>query len=528
MPGLYSATDEERANAEKEVADGLAAEGESPVTPPPAEPPAQHDVSPETSRELDAAIRDSSEQPDFSGVQPPEPIRGAGTFEAAEEGLNQARESAYRVAGAQSKLGDIKADRATADAGVHDTIADEQKRQAEELAAQDRAQQEGLARAHQIAEDSQKQYKDFKFTNWWARQDTGTKVLANISIFLGGFVSGVKGGDNKALAQINRVIDNDFRQQQQELGQLKTFAEWKRQGEQDLASKYRTESAKLLVKQSRATAAAAEEAKAELLRNGADEATATNNVVVRGLLAKADSDMANGLEQLAKDQAMIAMAGARLQNSTDAANDRKIENKNKREDKEDNTTVRAEENDPSGLPAGSVIGHVPTGKGGAQGFATRDADYGRGKEQLEALLNDIDKYGSRVKSAEAIKRRNTLYHNAVIGVATVSPLGKTNEAMEAEAGSLGPSGSPDITDLHSVVSSIGSVATGANRDAVARKIKELEDQRARYRRQTLIPVKPGSRDDVTKEEPTLTRKPAPGKRQVSKQAESLLDKIEGK
>ncbi len=142
-----------------------------------------------------------------------------------------------------------------------------------------------------------------------------------------------------------------------------------------------------------------------------------------------------------------------------------------RADEETNTLVRDEQGNP--------IGHVPTGRGGAQGFATRDADYARGEEQLNALLADLQAHGERVISPESIKRRKTLYHNAVIGVATVSPLGKTNEAMEAEAGSLGNSGA-----------GLDAFA-GANTAAVARKIEELRAQRQRYRKESLIPLGPG-------------------------------------
>jgi hypothetical protein len=145
----------------------------------------------------------------------------------------------------------------------------------------------------------------------------------------------------------------------------------------------------------------------------------------------------------------------------------------KRRDKEDETTVR----DENGVP----IGHVPTGRGGAQGFATRDADYSRGEQMLQGLLDDIEKSGNRALTPEETLRRQTLYNNAVIGVATVSPLGKTDEAQKLERSSIGPSGA---VDLHSPT----GILTGANPEAIRRKLAELRDQRARYRAQTLIPL----------------------------------------
>lgn len=141
---------------------------------------------------------------------------------------------------------------------------------------------------------------------------------------------------------------------------------------------------------------------------------------------------------------------------------------------------------------GNPIGRVPSGRGGAAAFDTRDADYGRAEGTLQRLLDDVDKNGSRVLDPDAIKRRNSLYDNAVIGVATVSPLGKTEEAQKLEAGSLGSAGAPNLTKEGVV----GTVA-GANRDAIARKLSEIKEQRQRYRTQTLLPLTPEMRSQFT-------------------------------
>lgn len=137
--------------------------------------------------------------------------------------------------------------------------------------------------------------------------------------------------------------------------------------------------------------------------------------------------------------------------------------------------AKADENivrDENGVP----IGHVASGRGGAQAFATRDADYARAIDQLKALQKDVTENDTRVFTPEAMRRRAALYHNAIIGVATVSPLGQTNEAMEQEAGSVGASGAGK------------GVIVGANPDAIAHKIEEMETQRERYRKETLTPI----------------------------------------
>ena len=106
---------------------------------------------------------------------------------------------------------------------------------------------------------------------------------------------------------------------------------------------------------------------------------------------------------------------ARITAAGIGAHAREDANRDKKEDKEDATSVRDE--------SGAVIGHVPTGRGGAQGFATRDADYGRAIDQLQALADHIEKHGNRVGPAEA-KARDTLYNNAAIALRRCLRLGK--------------------------------------------------------------------------------------------------------
>jgi hypothetical protein len=139
--------------------------------------------------------------------------------------------------------------------------------------------------------------------------------------------------------------------------------------------------------------------------------------------------------------------------------------------------------------SGKQIGHVTGGKGGAQAFMARDADYTRAEDQLKALAEDIRTNGVRVLTPEAIKRRQTLKENADIAVATVSPLGKTDEAMKKESGSIGAGGDP----MHP----LGFLA-GANPEAVEKKIHELQTQKERYRQQGLIGYQGGQSAEPAK------------------------------
>jgi len=177
-----------------------------------------------------------------------------------------------------------------------------------------------------------------------------------------------------------------------------------------------------------------------------------------------------------------------------AANSRQEAQGARNQEKDDTTTVR----DATGTP----IGHVPSGRGGAVGFSTRDADYSKAENQLQELLDHVEKHGNRTLDPATAQRRDTLYKGAVIGVATVSPLGKTNESQKLEAENIGPSGAPDMEHKMGVL-------IGASPEAIKAKIEEIRKQRDAYRAQTLIP---------------LDEKPAPAK----KQGRTVKDKLTGK
>jgi hypothetical protein len=172
------------------------------------------------------------------------------------------------------------------------------------------------------------------------------------------------------------------------------------------------------------------------------------------------------------------------------------------------SALKVDLNDPTTVrdDTGKIIGHAPTAKQAMQ-FITRDADYSRGEDTLVGLLEDIKRTGNRALSPEEAKQRLTKYASAVIGVATVSPLGKTNESQKLEANSIGASGSWDPEHP------VESVALGANPEAIQRKIEELRRQRDRYRTQTLAPPRGKDLEENSKTTTpkTDTKKPDPTK-----------------
>lgn len=406
---------------------------------------------------------------------------GKPTMAAASQALDQATQAGFDQAKAQEAVGAAKGEERQADAKVADVAAAQQRQNAAEMDTKIRAQEEGRARAQAIADKADEDYRNFQIHDFLKERSTAEVIKSKIFTAFGAFGQGLVGGDNPALENIKMALDHDFKIQAQQLGQREKFAERKRAGATSLSEEYKSDLAALQLKQAAATDAVAAEAKAQLIRNGATVADAENNAMVKNLKKQALDLRASGQEKLWQAQASLAMSGAHLALARETAEGNREAKKAAADDKKENTEVRAGKDDPSGKPAGAPLGHVPSGKGGAQAFATRDSDYARALQQLDVYHKDILENGERPITPAAIKRRETLKHNADIAVATVSPLGKTDEAMKAESGSIGSGGT-----------GIGGFIMGANPEAVASKISELKEQRQRYREETLIPMKGGA------------------------------------
>jgi hypothetical protein len=120
---------------------------------------------------------------------------------------------------------------------------------------------------------------------------------------------------------------------------------------------------------------------------------------------------------------------------------------------------------------GKFIGRVTSGKGGAQAFMTRDAQYSEAIQKAEQLLADVKKNkGTNVIDTS----RKSLIDGAIGAAATVSPMGKTVEAMHIEAGTMGIRQGPAGTSY-------------VNPDALRNRIAQMKETQQNYRTQGLIP-----------------------------------------
>ncbi len=235
------------------------------------------------------------------------------TPEGAVRNLGTARDAAMDVADAKAAEGPAKSTQLEANAASQEELARKAQDRAVEIQIEQQAQKDGIEAAQKRATDAMDQFKQFKFRDFWADKSSGERVLANISVALGAFNADNTGGKNIQLDRINTIIDQQHRADLAQLRQRETFAGWMQDGVKDLAGRYRDEMNMLKFKHAALSDAAAEEAKAALIRNGIPVEEAENNTLVKQLRAKAESEYAKGYSDEVKNKAQLAMQNAHLQ-----------------------------------------------------------------------------------------------------------------------------------------------------------------------------------------------------------------------
>jgi len=245
--------------------------------------------------QLDQIAAPSPSPPEVQVQAPP------ATSDQAIQRAGTAIEGAYSAskdkAAAQANVGNEIANQAEGAAQSHEGMSVEQRAQEQELRDQQAAHAKGLEDARRLVEAKQQEVADFKFHDYF--QDH-SRVGAKIFAAAGGYLQGAHGGPNYNLESIHKSIEADYQKQRDALADKKQFVTWAKEGEKDLASRYQQERASLLVQQGKATQAAGEEMKAQLLRNGVPMAQAENDVTVKGLLQQGAQTYANGEMQLAR------------------------------------------------------------------------------------------------------------------------------------------------------------------------------------------------------------------------------------
>lgn len=240
----------------------------------------------------------------------PAPLSAQGGVEA----LGDARTAAMGVADAKAAGGPLKAEESRLNADAQSQVADQARQNAVDIQAEQNAIVEGRNAAQKIADSAAQEYKNFKYSDWWGDKTDGERIRAKIFVGLGAFAAaGSEGsGKNAALDAINTIIDQNHRREVAENKQLYDFSRLKAEGVEQFMAAGRQDMANLQIKNAARYQASADEAKAQLIRNGIPADEAENDVMVRTLRANAEKEYAKGYGDLVKDQAQLAMSKAHL------------------------------------------------------------------------------------------------------------------------------------------------------------------------------------------------------------------------
>lgn len=139
------------------------------------------------------------------------PAAGGVPEQQAQLGIDAADAQAREVATEQGNAGIAAAQTAEAGAGKLDAEAQKYR---DELAAFEASQHDKMRAAADAYDAAVAEASSKKYENHWADQSTGTKVLAAISSFLGGFATGTP------VSRAQEWIDKDHEQQKAQMERL--------------------------------------------------------------------------------------------------------------------------------------------------------------------------------------------------------------------------------------------------------------------------------------------------------------------
>lgn len=409
-----------------------------------------------------------SAQPVGAAPRPAAPNAEAQAVAAEGRAAETQAQSKEREGAAEQSVQDANAAGLNAKAAKRDEQVGEY--QAAQLAAQ-RAHSDAVAEAESAADE----YKNFKFQDYWSGRNTamqrslhttGGKIIAILGSFLGGMTV-PRGGVDAVGERIKQETDRNFEQQKLKLQSKEQFAQWKRQGVKDVDAYQQDQLQRLQIKQGMALQSVAD-------RTEALAATATGKLKAVEAKTLADGLRTQGAQMVTAGQhGLIQSNLARAETAKNYAEATKA----KAEAKAAGVKAGATDDEIFYDKQGNAVGLVAKGRGGAQAFATRDANFQDALDKMQAYRDFIAKIGGRPKSVADIKQARVLYKSAGLAVGAVSPNGTTKEAQENEAATLGPD-----------PSSISGWLQGPMSAAVDQKIAQVQTLKKDYQTQMLRPL----------------------------------------
>ena len=275
-----------------------------PPAPPPVAPP-QDDTLPVDASALPAP------PPQIASYQPapPAPIppsRTVSPAEAANLGALDANAKAG-IATAQQE-GDIERQKAESMAAAADANADTSNGY---LAQRNQIQadaEKAIAQRQKQADQDYQKYRDFGIKDPDADQSFGHRLLTGIAVALGAYAQGIQGGENHALAIIQKANADNIAQQKAQQDKLFRIAE--KSGEDvEQARKQRDDAFKQLdLKHAALLQNSADVLKAQLARMGIPEAQIAANKDVQAAEKESLQLREKYLRDIAQDETSLARA----------------------------------------------------------------------------------------------------------------------------------------------------------------------------------------------------------------------------
>lgn len=275
-----------------------------PLAPPPAPPPADDVLPPDA-----ASLPAPPPQVEPYKLQPVMPIPASRTVTPAEasnlgamDANTRARAETMQQGGELSRQ---KAEETAINADANAEASNNYLAEREKIAAD---AQKSIAQRQKQADQDYQAYRDFGIKDPQASQSFGHRLMAGIAVGLGAYSQGIQGGQNNALAIIQKTNADNIALQKAQQDKLFRMAERSGEGV-ELARRERDDAFKQLdLKHAALLQSSADQLKAHLARIGVPEAQIAANTDIQKLEAESLQLRERTLRSIANDETSLARA----------------------------------------------------------------------------------------------------------------------------------------------------------------------------------------------------------------------------
>lgn len=369
----------------------------APVPPVPEPPPVTIPMQPPVARRPPTAAQMVARR----GRQVLMPARAA-----AKETEQEWFQSLEDVTEAQRKLTDI----AVLDAWGKENLINE-TRQVEQQAAADRRAVEqrklqAVQRQVQKIDDAEEDFAAMKVEDFWAKQDTGTRIIAALAQALGGVQAARRGGPNIIMQQVNRIVNSDLERQKANIAMGRVKLQHLRGALPRISQMYDTEIEQNAAGELASLRQVRRQLQAMMAVSESDVALQNGNILA--------AELDNQIKQIKMQMAQAAYANAQQQVSAQVSAARRQATPTGFEDYDAKRYVKA---------AGGNARDAQAAKDVTKGFAMNDDLRGH----IAALKKLVDKHGKEVINRGAVAEAFGLVQQISTSLAVQKGLGAISQ-----------------------------------------------------------------------------------------------------